>query len=355
MEFRILNDLFDDVDVMDNMLSAIWTDRYYNCGDFEFDSRVSPKVVQLMDPEKEFYLSFKESNHIMVIEDVSINTDKEYGNTVTVTGRSLESILDRRIIWNQTNINGNLQNAIKKLLLDNAINPIDTYRRIPNLIFKDSADPKITNLTIPQPGLAQYQGQDLYSVISALCESYNIGFRIILNSDKKLVFELYSGNDKSFDQDVNDYVIFSPKMDNLLNSNYYHSTSNYKNIALVAGEGEGTSRKMVSVGTSAGLKRREIFVDAKDVSSNNSAINTTDYMKMLTQRGNEALVDRTVATLFEGGVEMSKQYKFNKDILMGDIVQLINEYGMEAKVRIIEVVNSQKGESIERFPTFKYL
>lgn len=354
MEFRILNKSFDDIDVLDNMLSAIWTDRYYNCGDFQFDTRVSPKVIQLMDPNEEYYLSFSGSDHIMIIEDISLDTDKQYGNTVTVTGRSLEYILARRIVWDQTTLSGNLVNCIRKLLNENIINPTNPDRKIPNFIFKTSTlDTKIWNLSFP--GEAQYQGQDLYSVISSICEAFDIGFKITVNEYKQLVFTLYTGLDKSFDQNENDYVLFSPKMDNLLSSNYYQSTATYKNVVLVAGEGEGTSRKMVSTGTASGLNRREMFADARDISSNNSAVEASEYDKLLIQRGNETLLQNDIASMFEGGVEMSKQYKFNQDIFMGDIVQLVNEYGMEARVRIIEVVNSQKGDSIERFPTFKYL
>ncbi|MDT2284838.1 hypothetical protein P7H17_00070 [Paenibacillus larvae] len=38
-----------------------------------------------------------------------------------------------------------------------------------------------------------------------------------------------------------------------------------KNIAVVAGQGEGEDRKIVTVGTSTGLNRHEMFVDARDV------------------------------------------------------------------------------------------
>ena len=353
MEFRILNSSFDAIDILDNMLSAIWTDRYYNYGDFEFDYRVSNKILQLFNADEEYYLSFNGSDRLMIIEDIALNTDSEYGNSVTVSGRSLESILLRRIIWNQTTINGNVQNAIKKLINENIISPSMTQRRIPNFIFKESTDTRITSLSLKQD--AQYHGQDLYSVISYICEAFDIGFKITLNEEKQLIFELYIGTDRSFDQNKNDYVLYSPKMDNLLSSNYYQSSSNYKNVALVAGEGDGSSRKMSYTGTTAGIARRETFIDARDISSNGSAVASADYTKMLKQRGEEVLLENKLISLFEGGVEMNKQYKLNEDVFIGDVVQIFNEYNMEAKVRIIEIVNSQKGESIERFPTFKYL
>lgn len=49
----------------------------------------------------------------MIVEKIQITSDTEDGNHVTVTGRSLESILDRRIVWGQKLLSGNLQNGIK--------------------------------------------------------------------------------------------------------------------------------------------------------------------------------------------------------------------------------------------------
>lgn len=37
---------------------------------------------------------------------------------------------------------------------------------------------------------------------------------------------------------------------------------------------------------------------------------------------------------------------------MGDIVQIVNEFGIESKSRVIEVVRSQSTEGIDIYPTF---
>lgn len=353
MELRILNSNFDDIDVLDNMTSAIWTDRYYYAGDVEITNRVEPKIIQLMDTSKTFYLANKDSNHTMIVEDISLNTDAEYGDSVTVTGRSLETILARRIVWEQTTLSGDFQNAMLKLLNENVIQPSIGARKINNFVFKASDDPYITSLKLPGEG--QYHGQNLYDLISTLCEILDVGFKVTLDDQKRMVFEMYSGTDRSYDQTKNDPILFAPKMDNLITSNYYQSNTTYKNVVLVAGEGEGTARKTATFGSAAGIDRREIFEDARDISTNSSAISDTEYIKLLRQRGNEVLLENNFAIAFEGGVEMTKLYKYNKDVFMGDIVQLRDKYGMEAKVRIIEVVNSQKGDTIERFPTFKYI
>ena len=136
---------------------------------------------------------------MMIVEKIQITSDTEDGNHVTVTGRSLESILDRRIVWGQKLLSGNLQNGIKTLLNENVISPSDSNRKIPNFIFKESTDPAITKLKLE----AQYTGDNLYDVIQKICEEQGIGFKITLNDEKQFVFELYAGSDRSYDQTEN--------------------------------------------------------------------------------------------------------------------------------------------------------
>ena len=195
---------------------------------------------------------------------IQITSDTEDGNHVTVTGRSLESILDRRIVWGQKLLSGNLQNGIKTLLNENVISPSDSNRKIPNFIFKESIDPAITKLKLE----AQYTGDNLYDVIQKICEEQGIGFKITLNDEKQFVFELYAGSDRSYDQTENPYVIFSPKFENIINSNYIESKASLKTVTLVGGEGEGAGRRYTTVGGGSGLNRRELFTDARDISSN---------------------------------------------------------------------------------------
>lgn len=189
--------------------------------------------------KQDYYLQSKESEHVMIVEKIQITSDTEDGNHVTVTGRSLESILDRRIVWGQKLLSGNLQNGIKTLLNENVISPSDSNRKIPNFIFKESTDPAITKLKLE----AQYTGDNLYDVIQKICEEQGIGFKITLNDEKQFVFELYAGSDRSYDQTENPYVIFSPKFENIINSNYIESKASLKTVTLVGGEGEGADRR----------------------------------------------------------------------------------------------------------------
>lgn len=350
MDLLVLNKSLDVIAIVDVYESIIWTERYYEYGDFELYTAMTQDILNYIKTDN--YIQRVGSDRVMIIEEIRIDTDSDTGNHITVTGRSLESILDRRVVWSQTTISGNLQNGLKKLINENIISPSKEERKISNFIFKDSTDSQITGLTVE----AQYTGDNLYDVISKVCEEKSVGFKVSLNENKQFVFELYAGADRSYEQTNYPYVVFSPNFDNIVNSNYLESKENLKNVALVGGEGEGTARKYLAIGNTSGLDRRELFVDARDISSegeDGQTLTTEQYNELLKQRGNEYLADYTDLVSFEGAVETNIMYKYGVDFFDGDIVQIANEYGHEAKVRILEVVISENEEGNSVYPTFK--
>lgn len=351
MDLTILDDTLEPKHIIDIYESFIWTDRFYQAGDFELHTAMNMEIASTL--KLGYYIQNKHSDRVMLIERMLITSDIENGNTINMTGRSLESILDRRIIWGQTNINGNLQNGIKKLLDDCIISPTDPKRRLDNFIFIPSENPLITELTID----AQYMGDNLYDVIQKICEEKQIGFKVILTPDKKFAFSLYVGQNRSYDQNTNPYVIFSPKFDNIIDSNYLETTMTLKNIALVGGEGEGGSRKYATVGDNSGIERRELFVDAKDISSdvgNHKVLTPAEYAAVLVQRGNETLANNSIVKSFEGKIQNDIMFIYDKDFFIGDIVQVANEYGNEAKVLVIEIViSTDESGQLSIYPTYK--
>lgn len=348
MELTLLNTSLDAISVIDDYESLIWTDRYQEYGDFEIYTPVTPEILSVI--KQDYYLTNRDSEHVMIIEKLLIKTDVELGNHITITGRSLESILKRRIVWGQRSVSGSLQNGIRILLEENVINPTDPDRKIDNFIFEESTDDRITSLTIE----AQYTGDEIYEVISKLCKEHEIGFKITLNDNKQFVFKLYAGTDRSYDQIENTYVIFSPNFENIVNSNYLESKSALKNVTLVGGQGEGTERRYHTVGSAIGLERRELFTDARDISVevDERVLTEEEYNAQLSQRGKEKLSENIEVVSFEGEIEPTMMFKYREDFFNGDIVQIENEYGHMTTTRIIEMTISENEQGTSVYPTF---
>ena len=345
---------FKMVSVLDVFISFIWTDRYYEYGDFELYTRVSTDILSKI--QSEYYLLNKESEHLMIVENIEIEADLDDDHTVKITGRSLESILDRRIVWSSTIISENIQECIKKLLNDSIISPSIPERKIDNFIFETSNNSKITNTIIEE---TEYNGDNIYEIISGLCSANDIGFKIVLNESNQFVFSLYVGEDRSYEQTKNPYVTFSPEFDNLINSNYVESIQDYKNVTLVAGEKDDNDiPKTASTGNASGLSRRELYTEATDINQkqeDDTTLTDEEYKNLLIQRGNEALLEHKISVTFDGEFDATQMYTYNEDFFMGDVVQVANEYGIESKARIIEFIQSQDTNGYSMYPTFSIM
>lgn len=345
MELYVLNRDFEIINYIDTFVSLEWVKRYFDTGDFVLNCVADMNIIKSL--QKRNYLVREDDERIMIIEKINITTSAENGNTVNVSGRSIESILGRRIVWKQTNSKASetVEQFIRRLVDENAINPTDPKRKIPNLIlgelkgFTEKIEKQVT-------------GDNLLTVIKEICQAYNYGFKITMNEDGYLVFDLYKGTDRSYNQSINPYVVFSNDYDNIINTEYEYDETNISNVALIGGEGEGTARKYQSIGDSEGFDRYELFVDANDISSNDGEISLTDYNNLLIERGNEKIAENTFVESYSGEVETTLTYVYKEDYDLGDIVETVNEYDMEAAPRIIEIIESENENGYRVVPTF---
>jgi hypothetical protein len=353
MELQVLNPSFKIEGVIDTFTSLVWADRYSKAGDFELTIPISSEALGVMAIDN--YLTHPESNHVMVIETWSRGMDANVqdGNTITFTGRSVESFLDRRVIWPTAFLSGNIQTAIQTMLNDYVISPTDTGRKIDEVIFA-LASGTFPTLTDEM----QFTGDNLYDVIVDICEVFGIGFKMPLTIANKFQFQLYNGVDRSYSQTTNPYVVFSPDFDNLASSNHLYSTALHKTMAFVAGEGEGTYRRWnataIPSGYGSGRTRREMFVDARDLQSSVDDIVLTpaEYMGVLAYRGREQLVKHPLVNVFDGEALPTELYTYGVDYAIGDVVQIVTDYGFTARARITEYIWTQSEQEITAYPTF---
>ena len=148
--------------------------------------------------------------------------------------------------------------------------------------------------------------------------TYGFGFKVLPDDSGNFVFSLYQGQETE--------VVFSREFDNIINTDYYKKTSQFRNAALILGEGEGDARRSAYIGGMplfGGLDLREIYVDARDISSN------------------------------EGEVEPNITYKYKVDYNLGDVVTVDNGYGVVARPRIIEIIESWDDTGYKVIPTFE--
>jgi hypothetical protein len=347
----LLNEALEVSGIVEQYESCIWTDRFTVAGDFEIYLAFTVKAFQAF--KKDYYVWSSESDHLMIIEDLEVESDEEDGTYMKVSGRSLESILDRRIVWGERTLSGNLQTAIKSLINTEIIAATDTTRRIPGFIFKDSTDPAVTSISVPA---IQYLGENLYKIISDLCVLYGIGWKVTLNDANQMVFQLYAGKNRSHEQVINPRVIFSPDFDNLGSSKYLNSRRPFRSVGLVGGEGEGTTKRFETVfrgsSSASGLARRELYVNS---SAKSKDITATEYTNALRTEGSKALLDKATISAFDGEIINSKSFVYGKDYFLGDIVSLEDDYILDANstARVVEFIRSDDAGGKKYYPTLQ--
>lgn len=349
MNIYVLNQSFEIIAIIDEYESIIWTTRYFTYGDFELYLSAENDLMDLLQIGN-YLVRDKDVNgaiyqNVMIIRNVEITTDAEDGDHLIVTGYDLKSILNRRIIPEQTNLYGNVDALLQNLVYTEIINPSIAARQISN--FTAGVNKIQTVYTMRQ----QITGKNLGEIMAKICTAYGYGYNVYIDNGN-FVFYVYEGADRSYNQNVNPYVVFSDNYGNLLSSDYVINNDNFANVAVVAGEGEGLDRKKVTVGDASGLERYEVWIDSKNTSSDDGTISEDEYLELLAQEGVESLSEMETTTTFSGEIDDSTNYTINVDYFLGDIVQIENDYGIQATTRIIEIIESEDDTGSSVIPTF---
>jgi hypothetical protein len=348
MDIYVLDSSAQILDMIDTFESNIWTVQYFDTNDFELVVPATDKNIDLLQKDRLLCRDKDRDGgtwqNVMIIENIKIVADWEDGNQMTVSGRGLKSIVGRRVIWKQTNLTGKVETGIRQIITENIISPDDEKRKIDNFILDEPAG-------ITDTFDIQAMGEDLDEWITSACQTYGIGWDVYIK-DGKFVFKLYKGLDRSYNQKNRLPVVFSDEFDNLLASTYTYERAEFKNAALIGGEGEGVNQRTTTIGDSSGLERYEAYIDGSSVSSNGTIITEEQYYKMLQDYAKDELNTTSFTESFEGNVIPDGNYILNQDYFLGDTVQVINEYGISATPRIVEIIESEDQNGTSIVPTF---
>ena len=348
------------VGVIDVANSIIWRSVYYGVGDFEIYIKLTAENVALL--KKDYYVTRPNNDEIGIIENIAFTFDMTNGYMMTVTGRFAKSLLDRRIIYKlsetvntPTILRGNVEIAVRQTVLDNAIDcGFDSRRNMP--ILGLAALNNLTPIIVDEngnPAQKQVSYQNLLSYTDEVLTEYGLSSRIIINnSNKKLLYSVFQGTDRSVDNsDGNAPIIFSVDYDNLNSSNYFYSETALKNSALIGGAGQDLERfyTLLSQGKT-GLALREMFVDASsinrtytDAQDQEQQYTNAQYREMLNQKAQQEFKQHIINETFTGDVNATfGAWIYGRDYFLGDIVTVQdNNIGKYANVRISEVTEVQ--------------
>ena len=321
MELHLYNPGIDLQGTIDGFASIRWRRRFFEPGEFELHCPATQDNLILLQEEN--IIHRVERQEAGIIEGVNIKST-DSGDEITATGRMGSSMLEQRIITPTISFSGTIEAAMRKIVSDNAI----TARPIAGLLlgtlggFTPTCNFQVTWKTV-------------LAALEALGKAGTLGFKVRLDvPNKKWVFEVYNGIDRSVTQTARPYVLFSDDFNNIGDSTYTFNTTGYKNFAYVGGEGDGSARTVITVDRTYGAPRRELWVDAKDIQK--GSLSDADYQAQLAQRGIEKLAEAVNNEAFEAAAVATENFAYMTDWDLGDIVSF-EKWGILLNQRITEV------------------
>ena len=252
----VLDRSLNQIGLIDNYKSCIWASRYKEIGDCELYVEATTENLKIL--VKGNYLIRTDDDMVCQIKKIELDTDTENGNYLIITGYDVKAFLDQRVIWGISSVNGNVEDYLRDIVNRTLGNPTLSARQLKKAngerFFYLGDKANFTDITTEQNSY-----NNVGELVREKCQKYNWGYKVIL-SDNNLYFKLYKGANRS------DSVIFSSEFENLKTTKYVEDDTNLGNVALVAGEGEGSERSRNVSGYAEGTDRYEIYVDAKDIS-----------------------------------------------------------------------------------------
>ena len=392
IEVYLLDPSLQVLRIIEDYYSLIWTERYSDVGEFELELPID----YVLDPNITFgnFLLIKASDTLMIIEDLKPETG-ETKTSLMVKGQSAESILSRRITVNPFNVIGNPYNTIYSLITEHITEPADTNRKIS--IFKT------TFPTYPTGGNTfegQFEIDTVQNIVQTICKTQGLGFKIRVENNE-LAFSVYDGVDRSYDQFLNEYVVFSDNFGNVISSSFYESEKGKTTMVLVSSDDITYDKLFVWKGSEpTDLARYEtvlettiertmgvsqtppeptpeepdpltlpllgvvglVCLDAVSISAGPKIesyiapdrLSNEEVLSILTTRGEEELEKYKAVGLFEGSFDIQGQFRYGVDFFMGDIVQC-NIEGNNVKARIIELVRSYTTEGEKSYVALDFI
>lgn len=287
-----------------------------------------------------------EGNYIWFEDDVvgiikNIEENRDNDSQIIISGYLLNHLLTYRCFIKSRRLYETPGNAARTFFDELFMNPTDQRREID---FLDMKEEDIHDLEkFSQKKTFQKTGDNLLEALHDMFKPYGLGFAIyprmntlyesneIINNIDKMFFKVVTGADRSVDNpDSNNPVVFSFDTNNLQSLHYSEDSRQYKNLAIVAGEGEGEERTVVEVGDDQleGLDRIELYVDARDLQSGEETedpLTPEEYEELLQERGEEKLSECEQFETLEASVIANSMFKYGIDYNIGDYVSIIDD------------------------------
>ncbi len=359
-------DTFQNGEAINGWDSASWTERYLEPGEFEITAKLSSGLKDFLPIGT--LISHTKTLDMMIVENHQIKEDIDLNPDLTISGRSVETILEARVIGQSFPWNTIIDKF--KNTNDYRIAPMATWAQAAKLINDHItigttiiSQDGIPNVVAVHSGLPQIlteeriinRGSLALASLHELLELDDHGIRVIRRHNfpgfpengSNTKFLIHDGIDRR------DSVIFSVRNGDIDSADYLWSIKSYKNAVLVAGK----YIEIMIPGTGTGWNKRAMYLDASDLDDYLETPPTGETLNSLraamTTRGKVALKSQKRLALSRIDISRTPTYVYREDYDIGDVVSVDVSYGPTTTMRVIEHVEIDDETGSSSHPTLE--
>lgn len=312
---------------------------YYEIGEFEVYCEATNYNLNALKNGN--YVKIPNKPYLWIIKSVQYSFTEEGARMISAKGYEAKWIIGQRIILAPCAISTNLATAVYNLISLNlgerALDPrkINGFTQVQGTF----------NITISD---TQATRENLWEFISNLLKTNKCGsYSTFINNS--IVYNPIYGVDRS------DSVIFAQSMDNLLTSEYFEDSAEFKTYCRVVStfkenETETDYVQDYNIG-GTNIDRYEMVINSNintkytDANGNEQETTPTSdlYKGWQQQEGKNQLAENIIHKDFNAQIDIDfSQYKFEEDFFIGDLVAVRDEvFGYYSKARILKYTFKQ--------------
>ena len=344
--------------------SIQWVERYREPGSFEIKAPLSSGLKDFLPLGT--LISHLGTYEVMIVEDHAIDESIYSEPELTITGRTMETILDQRVtglellyggsatVWMQNlNLAADYSWAQAAYLINLHVQQgvASANNAIPNVWSESAVTGSGTSVA---RSLAR---ESLHKTVLDLLKVDNCGIQTIrINPFGKkgyndsIVWRIHKGVDRT------KTVIFSWKTGDLIGAQYLWSDQTNKNTAYIYGKWVNTLYPADNVAP-AGMNRRIIIVNASDLDEKEttypSGTPLTNIIAQMNERGAKAIQAGNRIALSGADLTEVTRYQYRRDFDIGDIVMLDSNFGQIAPYRVVEFAEIWDENEFKGVPTLE--
>lgn len=304
-EFNIYDKNLNRIGMLETWVSLLWNEGYNTTGSFIVECQQTRDIARLLCVGN--YIGRGDFNTLCLIRSVEVKD-----HLIVASGFPAVTILKERVSTAVID-NQNAEEALRSLVAN--MSPWENVEL-----------GEVSGIT--DVFARQTSDKTLLEYCEEIAAEVDAGFRFRFDkANKKLLFEVYKPV-------KNQNLVFATKFGNLSEIIYSETDNQFKNVAVVAGAGEGDARITVVVGdlTATGADRRELYVDARNVQLEEEETEE-QYRARLENYGLERLAEQI--KIQNIGAEINSD-EFGTRYTLGDVVTcIIDDLGVKLDTRII--------------------